>query len=154
LQPPTSHRLPDGFRRGSANCRSKIYKDTTVAIFGTSGTKRVPQKIKLDDIVFLLSVDILAIDDLGLIRMQFQTAFFQSALKSSVQVFCLFETATMDQCIICISAERQLRKLRCHPPVKRIMQEQVRQQWGDDAPYAKGNFEFEHIINYVRQKKI
>jgi hypothetical protein len=48
--------------------------------------------------------------------------------------------------IVRITLEWDVRKLPRHPHVERIVQEQIRQKWGDYSPYAKGNFTFDRVI--------
>jgi hypothetical protein len=44
-----------------------------------------------------------------------------------------------------------LRICRRYPPIKGIMQKQIRQQRADDSPNAKDNFEFERRVRFLRK---
>jgi hypothetical protein len=48
--------------------------------------------------------------------------------------------------VVRVSLERNVRIGPRHPHVERVVQEQIRQQGTDDAPYAKGNFAFDRVV--------
>jgi len=33
-----------------------------------------------------------------------------------------------------------------HPEIERVVEKNVRQDWADHSPYAKGNFQFERVV--------
>ena len=96
--------------------------------------------------MLLLPVDIPAVDHFGLIGMKFQATVFQPALQPFPDGACLLQAVAMDESVIGVSAKGDARKVSRHPPVERIMKEQVRQQRREDAPNTKGNFRFERQI--------
>ena len=73
-----------------------------------------------------LSISILAVHDLGLLRMESQLAFRKPLLKYVQQLTSLILTATVDDGIVRIALERTCRKLPLHPHVECIMQEKIR----------------------------
>jgi hypothetical protein len=52
--------------------------------------------------------------------------------------------------IVCVSLESDLAVMSRDPLIKGVMQKQVGQQRGDDAPYTKDNFEFRRVISFQR----
>src|SRR6516165_9821655 len=73
-QVPASKCVANGLRCLVRDRRTEIDEELALAILRSSGLKRVPQKIKLLVRVSLLPKIILAIDDLRLLRMEFQSA--------------------------------------------------------------------------------
>ena len=70
---PASKCIADCLRCLVRDRRTEIDKELALAILRSSRLKRIPQKIKLLVRVSLLSKIILAIDDLRLLRMEFQS---------------------------------------------------------------------------------
>ena len=94
---------------------------------GSSRPKGVPQEVELDLIVLPSSIRILAVDDSRLVWMQFQTTLLQAASKGLQQCFCFGFRPHVDQHVICIPFESNLRMIPPHPFVEGVMQKQVRQ---------------------------
>jgi hypothetical protein len=44
-----------------------------------------------------------------------------------------------------------MRPISPHPQIEGVMQKQIGQQWADDSPNAKDNFEFDRRVGF-RQK--
>ena len=76
---------------------------------------------------------VLAVDHFGLIGMKLQSTVIQSIRKSLLEVMRLLEAAAMYQSVVCVSAKRQFREIRHHPPVECIVQKQIGEQRGDNA---------------------
>ena len=81
-------------------------------IFTAPRTEGVTQEVELDVFMFLLSMNILAIDHLGLVGMKFQAAVLQSLRQSFLYRARLLQTATMDQSVIGVPAEGSFGKWR------------------------------------------
>jgi hypothetical protein len=67
-----------------------------------------------------------AIDDLRLLRMKFQPALFQTRGYGRPDLLCLYFCSAMHDDIIGKPLKRVLRILRRHPPIKSIVQKQIR----------------------------
>ncbi|HXJ38291.1 MAG TPA: hypothetical protein VNH18_03375, partial [Bryobacteraceae bacterium] len=61
--------------------------------------------------------------------------------------------AAVTDSIIGIPLKQHAGKLPSHPHVERVMQEKVSQQRADDSPNAKGNFEFERRVRFLRKSR-
>jgi hypothetical protein len=73
---PTSDGSAHGLCRLIANGWKKADKEFSVAIFRSSGSEGVPQKIKFSVWIIPSSARILTIDNLCLFGIQFQSAMF------------------------------------------------------------------------------
>ena len=105
LQPPPANLLTQRLRGGRCDRGGKVREETTVPIFTAPRTKGVTQEVELDVFMFLLSMNILAIDHLGLVGMKFQAAVLPSLRQSFLYIARLLQTATMDQSVIGVPAE-------------------------------------------------
>jgi hypothetical protein len=115
------------------------------------GPKRVPQKIKLLVEVSLPSVGILAIDHFRLLRMQFQPTLLQPCRYFDTHQVRFPLCSAMDDDIVRIPLERQMRPVPAHPQIERVVQKQIGQQGAEDSPNAKDNFEFERRLQFLRK---
>src|SRR5205085_12276193 len=112
------HRLAQRFRGGRGDGRCKVGEQSSIPIVTASGAECVAQKVELDVLVLLLSMKVLAVDDVCLIGMKLQTAFFQPSRQFCVQILRLLETAAVDQCVISVPTEGQSRVLSRHPSIE------------------------------------
>src|ERR1700730_19036242 len=78
MQVPASNLHPNLLPRFVRNSRTEIDEVLAEPIFRSPGTKCVPQKIKFLMFVSPSPIIILAIDDLRLLRMKFQSALLQT----------------------------------------------------------------------------
>jgi hypothetical protein len=131
LQSPAAHRLPDRSSSITADGRREVHKDATISIDGLPRPKRVAKKVKPDMLIVLLSMNILAIDHPGFLGMKFQATLLQASLKPMPEIQRLFQSPAMDQPIISVPAKWKLGKMSRHPAVKRIVKEEVCQEWGN-----------------------
>src|ERR1019366_8205875 len=74
-----------------------------------------------------------AIDDLRLLRMKFQSALLQTRGYGRPDFLCFYLCPAMHEGIIGEPLKRVLRICRRHPPIKSIVQKQIRQQRADHA---------------------
>src|SRR5881227_163932 len=77
-QPPVTDRRPDRLARLVTHPREEAHKELPAVVLGPPRPKRVAQEVELDMLVLALPVAVPAVDDLGLLRMKFQTAFRQA----------------------------------------------------------------------------
>ncbi len=89
--------------RFTCNRRAKVHEKTPITIEATSRAKCVAEEVKLNVLVLLLSLNVLAIDNRCLLRMKFQAAFSEPLRETCLHELRLFERATVDQTIIGVS---------------------------------------------------
>jgi hypothetical protein len=115
MHPPSSYRLPHHFARLVAYRWCKVDEVFPIPILGAPRPKGIPQEVELDFGMISFSVIVLAVDNPGFLRMQFEFAFFEPFFKLLQQSFCFFFRPAVDDCIIRISCPRILGMLNCHP---------------------------------------
>src|SRR5215472_1942309 len=91
-----------------------------------SGSKLEAEKVKADVGQVAAPVDILAVDDLRLLRMQHQLAGRQAVGNRAPECPRLLGAVAMTNDVVRVPLERDVCKSPHHPCVERIMQEQVR----------------------------
>src|SRR5215469_9811242 len=96
-----------------------------------SGSKLEAEKVKVDVGKVAAPVDILAVDDLRLIRMQHQLAGRQAVGNCAPECRRLFGALAVTNDVVRIPLEQDVRKFSRHPRVERIMQEEVCQKRRD-----------------------
>jgi len=84
--------------------------------------------------MLLCSVDILAVDNSGLLRMQFQPILRKAASYAQQYIPGLFLCVAVHNYVIGVAFKRQHREMLSHPLVKRLVQKQVCQQWTNYSP--------------------
>ena len=97
VQPPAPDSLPHGFGSPGTDRWRDVDKVLPPAIPGPSRAKRIPQKIKALLSIRPLTVCILAINNLGLGRMQFQGALRQSLRNAGLELVGLPFTCAMHE---------------------------------------------------------
>ena len=98
-----------------------------------SGSKLEAEKVKVDVGKVAAPVDILAVDDLRLLRMQHQLAGRQAAGNRAPQCPRLRGALAMTNDVVRVPLEQDVRKVSRHPRVERVMQEEIC-QWGEVTP--------------------
>jgi hypothetical protein len=78
--------------------------------------------------------------------MHLEPAYRQSRVKLRHEGFSLLFIPAMHKSIVSISTPWKVRMRPRHPEIKCIVHEEIRQDWADYSPYAKGNFSFERVI--------
>src|SRR5271170_4695979 len=73
-QPPVTNGRPDRLARLVTHPGKEAHERLPPVVLGPPRPKRVAQKVELDVLVLVLPVAVLTVDDLGLLRMKFQTA--------------------------------------------------------------------------------
>src|ERR1035441_2792352 len=89
-------------------------------------TKRIAQEVEPLVLSRASAVRVLAVHDAGLVRMKLQTDLRHPS-GNGIQDLAGLGRAVR-YCIICVSLEGDGRELPSHPPVERVMQEQIGQQ--------------------------
>ena len=74
------------------------------------------------------SIIILTVDDVRLVRMKLQPTLSKAPLERLLQVSRLLLAAAMAEDIVSKTLKRYVRMVFSHPPVERIMKEQISQQ--------------------------
>src|ERR1035437_6384838 len=108
------------------DCRTETDKHFPRTVHRPTWPKSVAQKVEVLFWIIALSIGILAIHDLGLLRIEFQLAFRKPLLKHVQQLAGLILAVAVDDRIDREKLERTCKKLALHPHVERIMQEQIR----------------------------
>src|SRR5260370_36144684 len=126
MQVPASNFYPNHFHRLVGNCRAEIDEELPFAILRSPRPKRVTQKIEFLVRIRPSPIRILEIDDLRLLRMKFQPTLLQESAYGRPNLLGLLLRSAMPDGIIGKTLKRQLPILRRHPPIKGIMQKQIR----------------------------
>src|ERR1035438_2200101 len=118
MQVPASNFHPDRLHRFVGNSRSEVDEELPLTILRSPRPKRVARKVELPVWICPSPVIILAIDNLRLLRMKFQSALLQTPGYSRPDFlrFCL--CPAMHDGIVSEPLKRILRILRQHPPIK------------------------------------
>ena len=117
----------DGWREAAENLGGP-------RVFSPPPPKTVPEEVKLDVRVAAPSVAVLAVNDLGLGRMDFEPTLRQSSLeRAHYQARFLFAPA-VHKAVVRIPAPREFRVCSRHPEVEGIVQEEIGKYRADDAP--------------------
>ena len=140
MQLPAPNLRPYGLPRLVRNRRAEVDKVLAKAILRSSWPKRIAKKVELLVRVVSSSIIILAVDNLRLLRMKLQPAFLQPCgyCRSNFLGFLL--CPAVHNSIIGVALKRQVRIVLPHPPVERIMQKQIGQQWTDYTSLRRALF--------------
>jgi len=139
MQLPAPHFLANRFRRFVADRRTEVDKELPPPILRPPRAKRVAQKIETGNGIVLTPIVILAVDNLGLLRMELQSTIREALLQRIFQMFGLLPCAAVTNTIIGVPLEGNARIVPLHPRIEGIVQEQVRQQRTDHAA-LRGTF--------------
>jgi hypothetical protein len=99
-----------------------------VLVLGQPGPELIPQERKRCDLMIVTPVVVLAVDDPGLARMQFQAHFREAPSDGVPHVAGLPFAGAVHHRVIAIPLEPDAREFPGYPGVERIMHEQVSQQ--------------------------
>jgi hypothetical protein len=102
-------------RRFATDGRTEADKEVTLRAFDTSRTKSVAEKVKLRVRMLLSPVTVPAVDDLRLLRMQFQSAFAEAFRKFRLQFRGLLFCSAVTDRIIGITLEGNVEMFSLHP---------------------------------------
>src|SRR5262249_58022101 len=93
----------------------KAHKELRPPILGPPGPKGVAEKVELDVLMLAPPIIVLAVHDLGLLRMKLKTALLQTAPDRFEHVLGLSSTLGVNDHIVGIALERDVRIGPAHP---------------------------------------
>lgn len=140
LQMPTPNRLSHGLARRATDRRGEVHIDSAIFVQRFARPERITEKGELDRGMILSTIDILAIHDTCLARMQLESAFPKALVDPLQDEPRLRSALAMNNRIVGVSAKPNAPQMAIHPLVEGIVQEQVRQQRRNHALNAKDNF--------------
>ena len=105
----------------------EVHEVLSPPVLGQPWTKRVPQERERRDLMIVTPVDVPAVDDARLVRMQFQTDRRQPLREASPNLTGLLLACAVDHRIIAVAFEGDRRELPDQPHVERVVQIQIRQ---------------------------
>src|SRR5262249_48882656 len=129
---PTTDGLPDRLGGLVADRWQEAHKELPPPILGPPRPKGVTEEVELDVLMLALPVLVLAIHNLGLLRMKLQMAFPQTLPDRYEHLLRLSLARGVNDHIIGIALERDVRVVPAHPLVERVMHEEIRQERGND----------------------
>jgi hypothetical protein len=122
----TNAQFPDGGPHGShrrgTDSGIEPAEQLTFGIPYQTGSKTVSEEFELDVRILARTRPVLAVDNPGLGRMQFQMALRQPCSKLRLDSACFLLAPAMHQSIIRIPTPEKVRVSPPHPNIKRIMQ--------------------------------
>jgi hypothetical protein len=133
VQLPAPNSGTDSLARLGANGREKTDKVIPCAAHSSSGPKVKSQEVKAFLQVITRPIVILAIDDLGLLRMEFQMALRQPPGYDILKPEGLSLTLAVHKDVVGLALEGNHRIMSLHPHIKGIVQEEIGQQWTDHS---------------------
>src|SRR4029453_12779788 len=112
--------------RGLFNDRWEEDSETfAFAINSLSGSECITKKVKRPFGILLRTICVLAVNDLGLLRVQLQLAFRKPLFQRLTQLKRLCLALAMTDRIVGISLERNGRILSSHPTVEDVVKKQI-----------------------------
>ncbi len=137
--PPFSDSCTYRFGSFGAHRWQKAHKVLSPAILCPPRLEGVTQKVELYRSRLPRSIVILAVNDASLCCIELKTAL-QEATSDGFQYLPGLPLApAVDDCIVRIALELDMRERPLHPEIERVMQEEISQQRTSHAPYTKGN---------------
>src|SRR5664280_1560111 len=133
MQLPAAHNLAHRLGRFVANRRRETDEQIASAIHRLPGSKRKSQKIESLLWMTVQPVRILAVNNLRLLRVQFEFAHRKPGFQRLSQRTRLRFTATVTDDVIGIALKRDVWIVFFHPTIKRIVKEKISQ---DRAHYS------------------
>src|SRR5947209_14074852 len=127
-QPPVSDRLPDRLGGLVADRWDEAHEELPPSILGPPGPKGVAKEVELDVIMLAPPVIVLAVHDLGLLRVKLKTALLQTLPDRFEHLLRLSPALGVNDHIVGIALEPDVRIGPGHPEVERIVHEEIRQQ--------------------------
>ena len=96
--------------------------------------------------VLLGPIDVLAVHDPCLARMQFEIAGPKPLPDAVKHVFRLASALAVKHGVVGVPGEPDAGQMPRHPEIERVVQEQVGQDRRHNSPNAKGNFCFDRVM--------
>src|SRR3954447_20190171 len=126
--PPVSDRLPDRLGGLVADRWDEAHEELPPSIPGPPGPKGVAEEVELDVLMLASPVIVLAVHDLGLLRVKLKTALLQSLPDRFEHMLGLSLALGVNDHIVGIALELDVRIGPGHPGIEGIMHEEIRQQ--------------------------
>jgi hypothetical protein len=127
-QPPLSDRLPDRLGGLVADRRQEAHEELPPSILGPPGPKSVAKEVELDVLMLAPPVIVLAVHDLGLLRVKLKTALLQSLPDRFEHLLRLSLALGVNDHIVSVALEPNVRIGPVHPKIECVMHEEIRQQ--------------------------
>jgi hypothetical protein len=108
--------------------RQEAHEELPPSILGPPGPKGVAEKVELDVLMLAPPIIVLAVHDLGLLRMKLQTALLQALPDRFEHVLRLSPAPGVNDHIVSIALKPDVRIGSAHPEIERVMHEEIRQQ--------------------------
>src|SRR5215468_3208193 len=153
MQLPSSNLVPDFLPRLLRNGWTETTKDLPLPSVRYPRPKRVPQKVELFVRVSPLPIGILAIDHFRLLRMQFQSTLLQPCRYLDTHQVRFPLCSAMDDNIVRIPLERQMRPVPAHPHIERVVQKQIGQQWADHSSLRSASFTLQQMSFFILRRR-
>src|SRR4051794_22166652 len=141
---PAPDSLPDRLESLTACCRAERDADPISTPLRQPRPEFIAEEVELVTRIGLAPVFILAVDDLGLLRMQRQTAFGEAVLQRPAQSRRLFLSLAVTDRIIRVPLEWDVRMVPAHPHIERVVEKEIRQQGTYHAPLRRSSFADDH----------
>src|SRR3954447_21189135 len=127
--PPAADGLPDRCRGLRADRRQEADEVSPPPVLRPSRLEGVAEEVERDVFVLPRPVVVLAVDDPGLRGMKLQTAVRQTTPDGLQHRPRLRLAPAMDECIVRVALEPEVRVDPRHPAIERVVQEEVGQKW-------------------------
>ena len=127
LDPPSPDCLPHRLEGVAADGRREVHIDPAVLVHRLAGAERVAEKSELDVGIRFGPIDVLAIHDPCLARMQFEIAGLKPFPDALEHVFRLSSALAVKHGVIGVPGKPDAGKMPRHPEIEREMQEEIGQ---------------------------
>src|SRR6516165_10502384 len=110
-----------------------VCRIAVAAVLLIAGRKPVAEEVELDMFVVPRPAVFLAVHDPGLLRMKLEAAFCEATADGLQHRSSFLLASAMDDGVVRITLEADLRMVPIHPPIERIVQEQIGEQRTNDT---------------------
>jgi hypothetical protein len=144
MHSPAPHRVAHLLGCLRTDSRGKVGEVTSKAILRLARAKGKPEKVKVLLRIRSSPHTILAVDDLGLLRMYLQPTVSQALSERRLELLGLLLTRAVTERIVGIAFKENARLVASHPDIERIMQKEITQHGAEHAAnnVAKRSIEF------------
>src|SRR3954449_8666158 len=132
MQAPPAHASTHSYTGGLADRWNEADKAFAVTVLRQSRPECEAEKVEGPNRVLSSAIGIFAVNDLGLLRVQLQTAFRKPLLQRLMQFKRLCLAPTMADGVIGVAFDRDVREFPVHPTIKRIVKKKIRQHRTDN----------------------
>src|SRR3954462_11919238 len=126
--PPVADGLPDRRRGLGADRRQEAHEVSPPPVLRPSRLEGVAEEVERDVFILPRPVAVLAVDDPGLRGMKLQTALRETTPDRLQHRLCFRLAPAMDECIVRVALEPEVRVDPRHPAIERVVQEEVGQK--------------------------